>query len=557
MKPLSLSVVCSRLFTTCCVLLGFNFAALQVMARLQTQAAPLSAQAAAQPEQPNGMLTEGAALMAKGQLAEARSRFQRVLQIDPNNAVAHTYLGVVAAQEGKLTEAESHFSAAVIADPFSPAVHNNYGAVLVRLGRKKQAALQFAVSLKLNPNQRSALVNLAEIRYAEGTTESLQTARGLFERAAALGPDVQVSLALIVTALRLKDPASAAKYYHTYHEQVTAAPSRAPSFAARTILGAALIEGGLVNEASEELTSVVAKDPGNVRAIITLSRALVKQNQVAPAVSVLESAVSRGLENAPVYAALAEVYEKSGQADKAIEAMRKAVERDQKREEYRFRYGMLLTESKAPADGRSALETALTDFPRSSRLWFALGVSQLGEHRTADAVASFNHALEIDPKFAQALAYLGMAAAEEGRYGDAVSYYERSLAIDDNVAATHYLLAEALLKQQPVDNSRVESHLTRAVALDASFAPVRLALGKLDYRLNRFPEAAEQLQRAIELNPNLAEAHSELAEVYRRLKRSDDSHAERAISKRLNDTKKEQAELDRREIVRKLANVRF
>lgn len=506
----------------------------------------------------DALLSEGAGDLDRGQIAQARAAFERVLKIDPANTAAHTYLGVIADKEGQIADAERHFSVAAISDPFSPSTHNNLGAVLLKLGKKQQAAAQFTTSLRLNPDQPSALVNLAQIRVSSGTDEDLRAARGLFDRAAAAAPDAEISRALVAISLRLGERAAAARYYQTYVGQIASGDSAVSSAPLRAELGAALLKGGLVDEAVQELAAAQAASRGSSAATtVLLARAYLAHNDIAAAGRTLESAVIRGVANAAVYAALADVYEKSGRMEHAIPVMHIAVEREPKSEEFWFRYGMLLTDSRAPAAAVIRLHEALKLLPKSSRLWFALGVAHLAENRTDEASKAFNRALEIDPRFAPALAYLGMSAAEEGRYADAVGFYQRSLAIDDASAVTHYLLADSLLNQTSADTRTIEMHLTRAVTLDPKFAPARVALGKLYSRESRLPEAAEQLERSVALNPNLVQAHYQLAQVYRRMKKATESESELATFKRLSDSQKEQSEADRRDIVRRLANVRF
>src|SRR6185503_8789715 len=119
----------------------------------------------------------------------------------------------IADQAGDLKEAEQHFAAAVKADPNSASARNNYGAILMRTGRSKLAAVEFEQSLKLDPDQPNALVNLAQIRFAE---DDLRTSAELFKRALTIKADVEVARALMVIALRLKDPAAASTYYQSY-----------------------------------------------------------------------------------------------------------------------------------------------------------------------------------------------------------------------------------------------------------------------------------------------------------------------------------------------------
>ncbi len=84
-----------------------------------------------------------------------------------------------------------------------------------------------------------------------------------------------------------------------------------------------------------------------------------------------------------------------------------------------------------------------------------------------------------------------------------------------------------------------------------------MALAKLYVNDNRLDEAARHLERVAAAEPNLAEAQYQLGRVYQRLKRTAEAQAAFANFKRLSDTQQERAEADRREVVRRLADVRF
>ncbi|MGB9181909.1 MAG: tetratricopeptide repeat protein [Pyrinomonadaceae bacterium] len=514
-------------------------------------------QSTSKQERVAALVAEGVAALERNDAATAKASFERALEIDRNNTDAHTYLGVLADRAGNLEEAERHFSAAAIAAPLSPQARNNHGAILLRMGKSAQAAAQFEISLRLDKNQPSALVNLAQIRFATGTPESLRQSQELFERAWSIAPDADIAHSLIVIALRLNDNASASRYFRSYIEQVNATTAVEFNPSSRAELGAALLAAGLVAEAIEELSAASSAEPNNVKTLLLLARAYMARKDIPSAGRTLEAAVARGLEAAPIYAALADVYEQSGHIENAIPAMRLAIERDPQNEFYRFRYGMLLTDTKAPAAAVMRLQEALQTFPRSQKLWFALGIAYFSDHKNNEAARSFEQALELDTKFAPALAYLGMMQAEQGHYAEAVTFYERAIALDERLAIAHYLAADALLKETSADLARALQHLLRAISLDQSFAPAQLALGKLYQRLNRFEDAARQFEQVIKLAPNLAEAHYQLGRIYTRLKRAQEAQTALATFKRLSEEQKEQAQTERQEIVRRLANVRF
>ncbi|HEX8922611.1 MAG TPA: tetratricopeptide repeat protein, partial [Pyrinomonadaceae bacterium] len=260
------------------------------------------------------LISEGVAALDRNDVAAARELFRKALEADPRNVTAHTYLGALADRAGEFVEAASHFAIAARLAPTSASTRNNYGAVLLRLGRPTVAAAEFEASLRLDPRQPSALVNLAQIRFAEGGTESLRAAQGLFKRAYEIAPDVEIARALTIVSLILKDTAAAAAYFRDYSTRLAAGEGTEAtlSAAARAELGAALFEAGLLTESAAELNAALSANPSNVDAILQLARVYLARKDIPAAGRTLESAVARGLDKAPIYALLAEVYEKSG-----------------------------------------------------------------------------------------------------------------------------------------------------------------------------------------------------------------------------------------------------
>src|SRR6185295_10300252 len=249
------------------------------------------------------------------------------------------------------------------------------------------------------------------------------------------------------------------------------------------------------------------------------------------------------------------VYEADGHFENAIPALRLAVQRDPQNEVYHFRYGLLLTDSHAPAAGIVRLQEALKQFPNSARLWLALGIAELTYGQNPEAENSFQRALSLDAKLVPALAYLAVTYAERGAYEKAIGYYEQAIGLNAQLAALHYLAADTILKSSNADTTRAEKYLRRAIELDPNLAAAYLAWGKLQVRANRYSEAAPLLERAGSLQPDLLEAHYQLSRVLVKLKRTDEANHELEVFKQL--TEKQKTQNEAREIVRRLANVKF
>ena len=94
----------------------------------------------------------------------------------------------------------------------------------------------------------------------------------------------------------------------------------------------------------------------------------------------------------------------------------------------------------------------------------------------------------------------------------------------------------------------------RKVAEQVAEGTVDQGLLADDY-LAHLGDEAPLLQRAVSLQPELLEAHYQLSRVLVKLKRPDEANRELAIFKQL--TEKQKTQNESREIVRRLANVRF
>lgn len=502
------------------------------------------------------LLTESTSALQSGDFVRAKAILREVLLIAPRNVTANTLAGIVADRENDLTKAEKHFALAAKNAPNAPETRNNYGAILLRLGRKKQAAEEFTASLALSPKQVSALVNLAQIRITEGNSTE---ARELFGKAKAILPDAEILRALVAISLELRQRERAAQEFTEYFAALKAesAPPETKNKIRDVSFAEALLAGGLPDEAKLELDSILANENQNTGALILLSKVFLQQKNIRAAGRVLESAVAGGLDDAKIYLALAEVYEAGGYLENAIPAMRRAIAKEPKNDFYRSRYGLLLVNSKAPAAALVRIEEALKEFPDSASLWFALGIAQFDNNKIPEAGRAFEKALSIDAKLVPVLAYLGAVFVEQARYAEAVRIYEQAIALNAEVALLHYLLGDTLLKMTDVDDRRVEAALKRAAELDANLTSAHLTLGRLYVRQSRWTEAAASFERAAKLEPDRAETHYQLGRVYTRLKRIDESKATLERFKQLNESQKEQKEVSRRELVRRLANVRF
>ena len=496
-------------------------------------------------------LAQAMTAITNGDLDQADTILRKLLVASPRDVKAQTLAGIVADRRGDSQEAEKHFAAAAQLSPVSADTRNNYGAILLRLGKSKEASREFETSLKINPNQLSALVNLARIKFDAG---DLAAAGPLFEKARSIKNDPDISRALLTIALRLKQVDRARTAYQEYASFQPAAGADDDRIEMATML----LEVGLSAEAIAQLQSVLSTSPGNIGAMTALSRAYLAQKNIPAAGKLLESAVAGGIDDARVYAALADVYQAGGYFENAIPAMRNAIAKAPENLDYRYRYGLLLVDSKAPAAAIIRLGEYVKQYPGAAKLWLALGIAYVYDGKSSEAATSFEKALELEPKMLPALAYLANTYTEAARYGEAAKVYENAIEISGGKQPIfQYLLADTLLNVSDADQKRIEALLKQATGLDADFGSAYSALATLYARQQRWVEAAAAFENAIRIDPDDTKSLYQLSRVYARLKKNEQSQAAIEKFKRLTAEEKERKEIDRRDLVRRLADVRF
>ncbi|MEK6576700.1 MAG: tetratricopeptide repeat protein, partial [Nitrospirota bacterium] len=82
---------------------------------------------------------------------EAKEAFQKVISLQPDNAVANNNLGLVYMEEGKGKEAEIRFKVALKANPNYPQALNNLALLYSKEGSYEEAIRLYKNALKIDP----------------------------------------------------------------------------------------------------------------------------------------------------------------------------------------------------------------------------------------------------------------------------------------------------------------------------------------------------------------------------------------------------------------------
>ncbi|MBI4488450.1 MAG: tetratricopeptide repeat protein [Deltaproteobacteria bacterium] len=136
--------------------------------------------------------------------------YQKLLALNPKNAVALNNMGVILKEIGQLGKAGDHLRKAVDLDPSYDKAHTNLGVVL-QLQEQPQAAIESHLrALAINDKSWESAVNLGLIFWSEGDLES---AKRFFSKALGVRHEASVLYHLGLVSEQLGERLEAVRYY--------------------------------------------------------------------------------------------------------------------------------------------------------------------------------------------------------------------------------------------------------------------------------------------------------------------------------------------------------
>jgi tetratricopeptide (TPR) repeat protein len=214
----------------------------------------------------------GAILGATGRKSEAVDANQTAVALSPQDADAHSNLGVTLQEIGKLDEALASYTQAIALNPDFADAHSNLGSTLKELGRLEKAEASYIQAIALKPDLAEAHSNLGSTLKELGR---LDEAEASLRQAIALKPDFaegHSNLGVTLHELGKLDEALAS---------YTQALALKPDYAlAHSNLGNTLHELGRFDEAQASFTQAIALKPDFVEAHYNLSNNLSYMNDL-------------------------------------------------------------------------------------------------------------------------------------------------------------------------------------------------------------------------------------------------------------------------------------
>ncbi len=134
-------------------------------------------------------------------------------------------------------------------------------------------------------------------------------------------------------------------------------------------------------------------------------------------------------------------------------------------------------------------------------------------NRPADAITTARAALRRDERFVPGMISLIRANLKSGKVELADSIIEQALGIDEKNAELHFIKGQRLVTDQRLGDALTE--FRRAVELDPDYAEARMELALRLLAGANYDEALQQLQAVSKLTPKLVEVQLALGDAYR------------------------------------------
>jgi tetratricopeptide (TPR) repeat protein len=404
-----------------------------------------------------------------------------------------------------LPEAAARLEGLVHQLPESFDVHELLGMVYSSQGRDREASEHLQKAARLNPNSAAARTNLATSlvklhKFAPAEIE--------FKKAQAL------------------EPAS----YDANHN-----------------LGEFYLAAGKLAQAIPPLAKAYQIKPDAYDNGYNLALAYLDTGKTADAKIIAQDLLARR-NIAELHNLLAEIEEKNQNFIAAEHEYESAAHMDPSESNlFDWASELLLHRTLDPAV--DVFRNATERYPKSPRLAIGLGMALYSRGNYDDAVKALLHAADLNPADPNCYYFLSRAYdSSPGQADEVIQRFRHFMDLQPANAKAPYYYAMSMWKGRraqdaSIDFQQIEALLKKSIELDPKFAEPRLQLGNLYSDQRKYELAIPLYERALVLNPDLADAHYRLGQAYVHVGKKDEAQQQLAVYQKLRS--EHLADLDR------------
>jgi tetratricopeptide (TPR) repeat protein len=309
------------------------------------------------------------------------------------------------------------------------------------------------------------------------------------------------------------------------------------SFDANHNMGEFLIQNGKIAEARPLLDLAHQIQPDSYENAYDLALADFELGRLAEAGDVAEL-IAKKKNTGELRNLLGQIDEKDGKFVEAANEFEAAAHMDPS-EDNLFDWGseMLLHRTYEPAI--VIFQQGTVRYPHAARLFIGLGLALYSRGKYVEAVQALITATDLNPSDPRSYLFLSQAYdSSPNQAEEVIERFHRYAELRPQDARAQYYYAISLWKGKRSENSSadlamVQSLLQKSIALDGSLPEAHIQLGDLYAGQHLYDKSIAEYLRALELNPNLSDAHYRLGTDYVHIGRKDEAQKEFAVYQKL------------------------
>jgi tetratricopeptide (TPR) repeat protein len=515
----------------------------------------------------------GRAFEFSGANDRAEAEFQRAIADSANNYEAMLALAELFTQTGQPDKAEPVLANASKASGRNPRVRIQWAIALARLHRFKEARAALAGVPPPSESGEGVMFHRLNAAVASGLGDAKAAARHMELALALKQDDIKLRVATSVAELQAGNWARAAELAEPVfsgsgdpqvglillqaqletHAEVRptlralrlALVNSADELTLRQSLAEILVAHGEYSESIEDLQRASQLEPARGDLLFNLALAQFKAGHLDDALGSIEKRKEVG-DSAELEDLLGDVEEAQGDYLAAIKSYQAAVSLAPSEENYRVSLAVELIRHRNYDAAKVVLRQAEGLWPASWRIKLALGMAEYISGMNEDAVPTLLRAAELSPQPESALDFLGNIELSLASEPDAAAVTAVCKYADNhpkNGKVKFYCGAMIFRKDNAGgDKSRSEvilEMLRSAAQLIPHDPAPRCQMGRVYRWVEQWEKALQEWRVCAQMDPELAEAHFRLTEIYHHLGQQEMADREKklfeAASKRLAD----------------------
>ena len=369
------------------------------------------------------------------------------------------------------------------------------GLSLKNLKRLPEAVLPLKKAMELMPGDIETMMNLG-IVFTE--LAEYEDAENIYRKVIALNrndyPEAYLNLGVVLKYRGKNEEAE--KYYRRAIELK-------PNFTiAYNNLGVLLRDMGKLKESEECYRKVIEMKPDYPEAYLNLVVVLKYRGKNEEAEKCYRRAIELKPDFAESFNNIAIILQDKGNYAEAEKYFRRAIELNPNYAEAYNNIGNLLKDTGRNKEAEIYYKLSLKINPKNYKVYNNLGLLCADSQILDDAETFYRKAIELNPNYAEAYNNLGNLLRNKNQMPVSAKAAETSL---DKVADTSITGAEF--------ESEAEKYFRRAIELNPNYAEAYNNIGNLFNDTGRIGEAKEFYLKALSIKPDFAVCHKNLAQI--------------------------------------------